>query len=974
MTYHYEGPSGTGFDVVDRSIKNAEQGYVDFMAAEPEEIGDKLLWITDQHYTVIWQWIMGHYPMDAQQAASAFTPTAVAQSADPLLMVDGVITPTTGAVTLLPWYQMDAGDYLAPLPGPYQVVFLNAAQQEIAGYTRAFTVTATGGPSVFTFATPYPAATAKVQIRRVADAAVLAQITPAASPPTVTIQPAGAVWRGPQTLTWQFAPSARYFAVDVSTDNGATWEALALNLTAPAYTLQTTALRNTTGALIRVAASDGLRTATATAGPFTIDNPPLVGYVDPPDGATGVGIWATAAAGFRDAMAPTSINGSTFTLAGGPFGSVRGNVAYDAATHAATFTPTVPLAYATRYTATLTTGVQGANGENLPVMRTWTFTTALDVAPPSSIALSPEDGAMNVPRNVVLAVAWDRALNASTLNTSTFALATASGSPVNGTVAYDAAARTAAFTPAAALVTDTLYIATLKAGIASANGYTTTGDLHWAFTTGRAPGGALAFAGGYADWGQDTNGDGLYEQLVIRVGVQVTATGSYVLRGSLAGADGSEITWAYITPTLTVGAHFLDLAFDGAAIGGHGADGPYTLTDLTLTYTSGGTSPQVLASTSQRDAYRTFAYAAARFPAPLRFGGLPDVQILPGTTALNAFNVRDYVQHASLPSDRLSYTVMLNTQPDLDAALQPSGAMLLSPEPYWQGSAAVTIRATDGVHAVQDTFQATVGWPATVYLPVVLRNPGAPVRRDGWLTFLKDDFEHESFGWGRSSWYSNLPPEPIRWYFWGQRDCRAYSGQSSAWAYGYSNDGPLPPCGATYPDMLGTRMYQSMPFNLKYVAKAEYSTKVWTNLAPGDQVCLQVATDAPDNNCQWATYHDGVCRSGQTNGWEDLTLDLSNVPTLGNLLGKECVPGRGFPGGQGGDAPGRRLRGRRATAGLPGRTDRQLRRVGAYGADHPDPGGRQHWRLPGEHRRGGSGCGRGRAHLCAVDRQAQSKV
>ncbi|MCJ7837908.1 MAG: hypothetical protein MUP61_01670, partial [Burkholderiales bacterium] len=36
-------------------------------------------------------------------------------------------------------------------------------------------------------------------------------------------------------------------------------------------------------------------------------------------------------------------------------------------------------------------------------------------------------------------------------------------------------------------------------------------------------------------------------------------------------------------------------------------------------------------------------------------------------------------------------------------------------------------------------------------------------------------------------------------------------------------------------------------------------------------------------------YYRGVCRSGQTNGWEDLTLDLTNVPTLGNVLGQERV-------------------------------------------------------------------------------------
>ena len=154
---------------------------------------------------MLWQWIMGDTPGVPLRVASA----------DPLLMVDGVITPTTDAVTLLPWYQMAPGDYVAPTPGPYQFVFLDAAQQEIVGYTRSFT--ATGGLSFFNFAAPYPAAMAKVQIRRVADAAVLAEMTPAATPPTLTLQTGRPLAR-PTAPHLAIRTGTRYFAVDISTD------------------------------------------------------------------------------------------------------------------------------------------------------------------------------------------------------------------------------------------------------------------------------------------------------------------------------------------------------------------------------------------------------------------------------------------------------------------------------------------------------------------------------------------------------------------------------------------------------------------------------------------------------------------------------------------------------------------------------------------------------------------------------------
>jgi hypothetical protein len=895
---HYEGPSGSGFDVIERSVKNAEQGYTDFMTAMPEEIGDVALWITGQHYVVIQQWIMDHYNAQAQQ----LTQPTFAQSADPLLLVDGVISPTTGAVTLLPWYQIDAGDYVPPLPGPYELVFLDAAQQEIVGYTQSFTVnttlryagaalTADDGPATFTFAAPYPTATAKVQIRRSADATVLAEITPAADPPTVTIQAPSGVWRGPQTLTWQTSASAHYFAVDISTDNGATWEAYALNLTTPAYTLETIALPNTTGALIRVAASDGLRTATAIAGPFTIDNPPLVGYVDPPDGADNADVWTPPQAGFRDPMNPTSIHSATFTLNGGPFGAVTGVISYNTTTREATFTPAVPLAYATRYTATLTTGILGVNGDNLPLAHTWTFTTEIDTSPPSPILVSPQDGTTNIPRNVVLAANWDRDLNSSTVTTNTFRLATATGTPVSGTVTYDAAARTATFAPAAALLTDTLYIATLKGGIASTGGYTTTGDFNWAFTTGNTLGDALAFTGSYADWGQDTNGDGLYEHLVIRVGVQTARSGTFALQGILAdaaGADvgGAEIDWTETVADLQPGVHFFELVFDGVAIGGRGVDGPYTLSRLTLS------APDE--SVWAVDAYHTFAYRAAQFPAPLRFGGLPDLLVRPGLSLDPAFSVYAYASHVTQTSASLAYTLLANTNPRVGVTLGNDGIIRVNPEPgwggeVWTGSTLVTLQAAYGSDRVQDTFQVTVGWFANLYLPVTLRNfspSSAQLTRSYWQTAFTDNFEQETLLWRRWSSYSAYP---VRYYQWGRRDCGAYSGQYSAWPFGDGDDGALLSCGAEYPAGLSESTMMRGPFNLQYTTQAEFRVKVWTDLAPGDEVCAMVTNwDLGEDN-MWQAHYDGVCRTGQTAGWEDLVLDLANVPTFGNLLGQEKV-------------------------------------------------------------------------------------
>jgi len=833
--------------------------------------------------------------------------------ADALLLATGLITPATGEVELAPWYQLEPGAWEAPPAGPYRLVFLDNAGQEIIGYTRAFSVATSlqyarrdaadlppDMPAPFVLKVPFPAATARIQIRRNSPDELLAERTLSATPPTVSITPpATTTCSGPQPIAWESDPGqTRHFLVQVSTDNGATWEAQAIHLPGTAFTLETASMLNTTQALVRVLATDGLNTASAVAGPFTITNPVGVDYVSPAPDATDINVDQPLYAGFRADMDPTTIHSATFTLSG-PYGTVPGLVRYDTASREATFIPQTRLAYSTTYTAHVSAAIQTLDGTPLSAGATWSFTTEPDFSPPRPSLLSPSHGAFGAPRNTVVAVAWDRAMDASTLTTATFQMTEMRGvvsesGVISGSVAYDAATHTATFAPNALLAPYTSYVVTLTAGISDTLGNATFDPTVWAFTTGDAAP-ALAFSGSYADWGNDTNGDGLYEQLVIRVGVQITATGAYALAGSLADLDGGEIAWSFVTRTLSIGAHFLDMAFDGASIGGHNADGPYTLTNLTLA--SIENLAAIPPSASQRDAYRTFAYPANRFPAPLRFGGLPDVVLIPGTASLTAFNVRDYAQHSSLASDQLSYTVMLNTAPQMDVVLQTSGTVYLTPDPYWRGATDVTIRASDGVYAVQDTFKATAGWPHTVYLPVVLRSYGIAVRRDAWITLFTDTFEYETIGWHRSGGTSHVgptPPEEFGIYLWDVSTCRVYAGQQSAWAYGGGDDGDLLPCGAPYPDeySLGTMLNQTMPIDLEYVAKGEYSAKVWTNLPPGDEVCLKVSLldMAFSTDCDYgASGYYGVCRSGMTNGWEDLKLDLSNVPTLGNVLGQSRV-------------------------------------------------------------------------------------
>ncbi len=87
----------------------------------------------------------------------------------------------------------------------------------------------------------------------------------------------------------------------------------------------------------------------------------------------------------------------------------------------------------------------------------------------------------------------------------------------------------------------------------------------------------------FTDDGIDLDGDGLYDQLVIGVQVQVNQTDQYRVEGWLEDADGALIAYAVSDPTtLNTGLQTLSLAFDGRAINGHAADGPYTLVALRI--------------------------------------------------------------------------------------------------------------------------------------------------------------------------------------------------------------------------------------------------------------------------------------------------------------------------------------------------------------------------------------------------------
>jgi hypothetical protein len=99
---------------------------------------------------------------------------------------------------------------------------------------------------------------------------------------------------------------------------------------------------------------------------------PTVTSTDPLNNVTGVTRNTAVAFTFSEAMDPSTINTSTFTLMQGTT-AVPGTVSYSGTT--ATFTPTNTLAAGTSYTATVTTGAKSLTGNSLAANVVWSFTT-----------------------------------------------------------------------------------------------------------------------------------------------------------------------------------------------------------------------------------------------------------------------------------------------------------------------------------------------------------------------------------------------------------------------------------------------------------------------------------------------------------------------------------------------------------------------------------------------------------------------
>jgi len=222
--------------------------------------------------------------------------------------------------------------------------------------------------------------------------------------------------------------------------------------------------------------------------PASVAGPPTVISTEPANGAVGVPINQSLTATFSEAMIPTTINTTTFTLSSTGNVSVTGVVTYVAAGSVAIFKPVANLLPGTVYTATITSGAMDLAGTGLAANYVWTFTTntAAVTVPPMVTSTIPIAGATGVPLNQTVSATFSTAMNPATINSTTFSLTGPGTTAVTGLVAYSAVGNTLTFTPAANLAPNILFTATITTGAQNLEGTALAANYVWTFMTGAA--------------------------------------------------------------------------------------------------------------------------------------------------------------------------------------------------------------------------------------------------------------------------------------------------------------------------------------------------------------------------------------------------------------------------------------------------------------------------------------------------------
>lgn len=257
-------------------------------------------WISEYNYSALFRHF---HPGPGAASASTAAPLAVAGAsafaAAPSPAADGDYLIVAGRVhqdqvaALYPFYRLSLspGSHDQPGSGPLSLEVQTEGGQVL--FTRAFSPLShgdhDGDDGAFREIVPFPAAAARIVLKH--GETTLATRSASAHAPVVTLLSpnGGETWpaSGQRTISWTAHDddgNSLYYSLQYSRDAGATWSALASNLQATAYSVETASLAGGSQALIRVIASDGLNTATDTSdATFSVARKPPEVYLLSPE-------------------------------------------------------------------------------------------------------------------------------------------------------------------------------------------------------------------------------------------------------------------------------------------------------------------------------------------------------------------------------------------------------------------------------------------------------------------------------------------------------------------------------------------------------------------------------------------------------------------------------------------------------------------------------------------------------------------
>jgi hypothetical protein len=239
-------------------------------------------WITPYHWNKLFNAL----------APSPAPRTGAAAAAQSVALVSGLISDNdTGQLDAILALQGNPASATLPSGSQYCLTLQDASNAPVAThcFDLSFTNPESGAPvsvAPFAYALPFPGTVGRVVLKH--GAAVLDERSSSAHAPEISLtSPAGGeVWDGIETVVWTASDADGddlTFAVFYSSDDGASWTPVALDLTESSYALDTTALPGGDAVRIRVLASDGFLTTTVDSPRFSVPAKTPMAVIDAPE-------------------------------------------------------------------------------------------------------------------------------------------------------------------------------------------------------------------------------------------------------------------------------------------------------------------------------------------------------------------------------------------------------------------------------------------------------------------------------------------------------------------------------------------------------------------------------------------------------------------------------------------------------------------------------------------------------------------